>query len=471
MRQQSQYRIAGPVLRSLGEAGRRTEQAFTLVEAMVAMVIAAIFLLSSSFLVSSIGGETSRAEARQRVKDDVAVAISILRSDVENAGTGMPYDVAVQNPLLDLPTLETDLETLAWYTIYDLDANNGPDELYLGGAAIQSGWVGGLGMIVVDDGPNFIDVARIDGPEFPVTYVAGGCNSSGDPYVPGAVCGQPEPIYFNLMGPSGWVYQDPVAIESIIEAPVGDSLRINYVDPGPRGLRTPSPGQVVNFYRNVFNGGLQVVPRSVPMARWYLDQPNGVGTRGTLMRETRFVSPGVNAGDPPTPPRIGNTQTILENVVDFQVSFLVWRCNTGPEWVDHLLDEVSAAPAGDGEFDNNGSGNYEDGLLVGNLARRYLALRGRLLAVRATLLFETNAQATSGDHTFPGGAVGDLTLDNHTILGASLDATREYFSAQYSFDPLNIRLKTPMAGIFPFTPIRDAGIDAQTSAGFGYCRR
>lgn len=443
---------------------------FTLVEAMIAMVIAAIFIVSSSMLVSSIGGETGRNELKQRLRDDVRVALDLLRNDIEMAGTGMPFDVATKDPFFDLPDLESDLEAMSVHSIYDIDRNNGADELFLGGVALQSGWVGSVASVVVGSGAGFVDIARLDGPALPVTYVNGGCNSMGDPYVPGAVCGQPGPLFFNLMGSNGWVYQDPLQVETVTKAPAPavETLRISYTDPGPRLGKSVAVGQVMNFYRRAYNGGVAVSPRSIPVARWYLDQPGGAGTSGNLMRELRFVSPGNGPLDPPTAISVGNREVILKNVVDFQTSFLVWRCNSGPEWVNHLFDE-SASPSGAGEFDAGGTGNYVATANAEGRAQRYMAMRERLLSVRTSFLLRTDARKVGDDMTFASGAVADLQLDNHVNGAATLDSTSEYFSTQYSFDPLNLRIKTTEGSIFPYPPVRDSGTDVQFLMG-GVCR-
>ena len=466
---------------------------FTLVELMISMLVSSVIVVAIAFFVADTGRQIAKSEHEQLAKNDLMGVLSLMERDIQRTGVGLPLDAPVQDVLQGLPSLRYELNALMNFSIRDIDPNatggDGSDELFLGGPGIQLGSSGSLFHIVTDGEAEtgFADrvrVARHDGFNVPANYAAG-----GSPLDPLTVGGSPVEFISIVSSQGNWRVQKPLEISGIAALNNGtadDRLELTYDNAAARANTdaVSQEGDLVFYYR----GGMTAKYEEslVPMVRWYLDK--GGNRTGTIYRQI-IPNPGLPTWDgtstvpamPDTSVRTAdaNRQTtpILSNVVDFQLSYLVWPCQSGgPTWVDHLIDEET----GTGEFAaawGGSIGSYNNNLDPEGIADRYMALRGRLMAVRVSIILEqdisadTAAAAGDRDPTFPNGVVGALTVENHVNAAADFDPDKRYLSIQQTFDPTNLRLKTPVSGLEPFPPIRENAMDAQTfDASNGFCK-
>lgn len=419
--------------------GGQHTRGFTLIELMVASLISAVVVVGAASYLGNIGTRSARAYTEAIVKDDVLATLNALKRDILLAGTGIPEDLMALDPIaLATSGGEATAAFIADAVIRDQDAvgPTGADSLTVGGVALDSGGPR-TGVVIAESVlANQVAVSRQDSIAIAELY---------DPAKPSYL----DPVegdYISVLDPAdGWRSASPLLIRNV----GWNSLNIGRFDITVAGNFAPLPFyDEVAIYQRAVNG---IAPGHLQQARWALAITAGDQT-GNL--ERTHIQDAANASVSALAPVV-----MLDNVVDFQVSFLVWSCGDAePTWTDHLWDAV----ADTGEFSTASCYNPNPGG-IGD-ADRFMAMRARLSGVRVTIVLrerEPRADGRAADNPqFDPGLPGQITVDNNTRTG--LDTRYRYYVVEQVFDPYNLRLKTATSGTELYPPVRDLSMAQAT---------
>lgn len=440
---------------------RHSHFGFTLVELMTGMAASAIILLAVAMTVASIGEQYGATFAERRMRDSLNAVLALLERDIRVTGRGLPPDLLTQGPI----NLAVSQAEIAWFynnLFRDVNSTNAPDQLWLSGAGMDASPNSERTSFVVGYANPNLTILRSDGGGVPAAWTAG-LPSTAATDLPdvalfaGFGLGLPMFYVSILNQQSGFLSAAPLAIQAI--APVANALgehdqyTITLQNPADLAAQ-PQAGQQVFFSQVIRNAdGTYSTPEHLQQARWYWVASAADPNVGTLYRHL--------VADPTDPPS-GNPTVdgvpVLDNVVDFQVAFLVWPCGAaGPTWIDHALD----AGSGSGHF---AGAPYRAGNSAANMADRLLALRERLMAVRVTfLLREALPKPGLLDDVFGPAPQAFVNEDRALNPGAQIDNDYRHFVVQRIYDPVALRVSTSSEDPDEnFPKVRSIAVDAST---------
>lgn len=427
----------------------KVHRGFTLIELMVALTVASGLVLAIAQFVGNTAARSGSAERASLRSGNLASALALLRSDIENFGTGLPIDIFTQSrSQLTRPEIVSQINNALLYTISDVNSNSGPDTLTLGGSA--TAWSPAAGKIYLvrrwTPATGKLELYRPDFIDINPNSWAPGQASYLEPSYDGLAFFERLDVVHPQNGPAS----SALVSAQLITAPNPGTLTVDVLGgAGAFNLRVPQALDYVFLYRNL--EGLPVVSR-FPQVQWFINAQN------QLVR--RYIPN-------PATPGIFADRIILNEALDFQLEFLVWRCNTmAPQWVNHLLNEA----ANSGEFAAGGAYDGGESGIVGR-ANRYLVLKERLIAIRTTLLVrEPRTPGTvANEDAFIGGSNNIVVQDRTLTVSPTNRTAFNYFIAEQIADPLNFRIKTSIGSQENFPPIRYAALDQWSHQGTGVC--
>lgn len=413
----------------------------TLVELMIGMVVSSIVLLSIGVAVSSIGEQFGAALTERRMKDSISSVFALFERDVRAFGRGIPPDLLTKGPV-NIALVQADIHWVYENIFRDINATNAPDQIWFSGAGMDAGTDGERTSFVVDYAAPDITALRMDGRGVLMHYTAGAPASAPSDLVDPAVysgfgLGIP-PSYISILNPSsGFISAAPLALAAIV--PLSNSfgeddlLQLTLQNPGALAS-TPVPGQQIFLSKAIRNGdGTISAPQHLQQARWYWIADAADPEVGTLYRQL--------VADPVAPVSVNPTidgMPVLDNVVDFQVAYLVWPCDgLRPVWTDHLLNSNTNS----GMFSG---APFRSGNAYPVRADRLLALRERLMSIRVTIMVrEAQPRPRLFDEIFgTGNPQAFRNEDRQLADGAGINGDYRHFVMQQVYDPVSFRVST-----------------------------
>ena len=445
---------------------------FTLVELMISMVVAAGLLTTIAMAVASLAETYGASYAERQMKDSVETALRLLEGDIRRVGRALPADVLGAGPLDMLPH-QALVQFLYQNLVRDINSNNQPDQLWLSGAGMDGSPTAERSSYVADYDPatGVLRVIRMDGDGVPDQYVPPSTAPS-DPEDPALFAGHNfgglAPLYVTISHPMA-AFRSPAPLPIQTLTPVANLFgEHSHFDLQLLNIATlaapPQAGDMVWYQRVVRNlDGTFSAPQHMQQARWYWVPDPADPNVGSLYRQ--LVA---DPADPISPTPELDGVPILDNVVDFQVAFLIWPCGgAAPIWVDHLLDGQSNTGAFSGA-------PFLTGVIYSAQADRLMALRERLMAVRVSILLrEANPRPNTITDLFGAAGPSSFQVEDRTLNpGAPIDGRYRHFLIQQVYDPVLLRLSTdPDDPLQTFPRVRSAAVDAATFDGnTGACR-
>lgn len=392
---------------------------FTLVELLISVAVSSIIIVGAAAMLANMGRSSAGEQVEQRTKENAKTALSLLAQDIRHAGYGVPVELPVQRSV-DLTGNSADFDRMYNLSIDNVNRTNGADELLLGGIGMDLTPAGTQAHFILDGpSPNTFRIPRVDG--FGNGFLMRPEVASGD-----------VALYVTVVDPQkGWQSGD----EAVVVDTVSPMTNPDVIEVEAESSVSAEQGDYAYFML----GPASSAPGAMQTVRWRL-------AGDTLFREFQNNPPGTPV-----------TYPVLDEVVDFQVAYLVWRCNTGgPQWIHDLTDE----------FKNN-AGGYRAGGGVVARANRFMAMRERLMAIRVSMLIRQPVERYQPNEPwFAAPSDQTYVLEDHS--NDNIDRHFRYLVVEQVIDPINLRLKTGTAGTQLYPRILNSALDQKTVSG-GTC--
>lgn len=407
--------IVRPIDLASGSRGLGNSSGFTLVELIVVTIMSSFILLAALEFTTFQQYKSAELTDRIERQTDVMVAMRKIGRDIFLAGYGAP-DIPANTVSTVSEILANDIalttidagqsfiepERRSLNSVFPLVA--GSDELIMAGTRYSPEPVAGrFGTIMDGPGLSAFRVALIDGDPFragdKMIFVAP--NRSSFPEAPAVQIYTASNVVLDPTNANAYTVTLSLPLPSI----PASGTEIYGHSPNPSGERLHKVQYAVIDNQN---------------------QPTGEPPRGTLSRirfsngARQLASAGLERLD------------ILDNVLDLQVQFLVYPCDSAvnaPVWLDDPDRQ---------EFDI--ASRYPTELA------RAVHRRGRVIAVRVSVLVLAQRMLGAGGdgvggtaniHLQPGQT--SIVVQNHTVSG--INSENEYILRESVYDPVNYRLR------------------------------